>query len=466
MLTRLRVKGFKSLDDVELRFGPLTCVAGVNGVGKSNLFDAILFLKYLADVPFVEAAARIRGGAGRANLSSLFTKTAHHQATLMEFEADFLVDELVVDDFGREAKASVTYLSYKLALKYIPASGATPERMALVSESLACVPKAKARRELGFGMSTGFFNSAYLGASKVGFIGMDDAGAVVNIRSDQAGGRPIGIPIANMGRTVLSNMNTIDRPTVLAARREMQSWLLLQLESSSLRQPDDFFATGALSAAGAHMPATLDRLKKNEEITSRLSGFLPDVANVFVDVDEKRQLKTLLLETGSGIRHEARALSDGTLRFLALSILGADPAVKGLLCLEEPENGIHPAKIAVVVELLKQMVVDPDSPIGADNPLRQVIVNTHSPLLVQRLRTDEIIVSQMSRRDGASLSSFSPLVGTWRDKLASESGAGVHAVAFGALLAYLTGDDPADEVVVGKENVKQEYRRQVDVSLG
>lgn len=43
MLTRLKVSGFKNLVDVDVHFGPFTCIAGANGVGKSNLFDAILF---------------------------------------------------------------------------------------------------------------------------------------------------------------------------------------------------------------------------------------------------------------------------------------------------------------------------------------------------------------------------------------------------------------------------------------
>ncbi|SFM30434.1 AAA family ATPase [Rugamonas rubra] len=467
MLTRLRVKGFKSLEDVEVRFGPLTCIAGVNGVGKSNLFDAILFLKYLADAPIIEAATQIRNsGRQRVNISSLFTKTATHQAELMEFEADFLVDKTVVDDFGREAKAKVTYLRYKLALKYIPASGTSPEGIELASESLGFIQKGEARRELGFEMSKDFFNSAYYGTSKNDFIYMDDnAVGVVKIRQDQTAGQPISIPIAKAGRTVLSNINTIDRPTALAARREMQSWVLLQLESSSLRKPDDFSAASTVSAAGEHLPAALDRLKKNEEIASQLSNLLPDVANVFVDIDEKRQLKTLLLETTSGIRHEARSLSDGTLRFLALSIIGADPAFGGVICLEEPENGIHPARIPAIVELLRQMVVDLDSQISPDNPLRQIIINTHSPLVIQRLQTEEVIVSQVSRRDGASLSTFSPLIGTWREKMTNESGGNVHAVAFGALLAYLAEDDPNEKTVIGKANVMQEFRHQFDLQL-
>ena len=48
MLTRLKVSGFKNLVGVDVRFGPFTCIAGANGIGKSNLFDAIAFLGALA----------------------------------------------------------------------------------------------------------------------------------------------------------------------------------------------------------------------------------------------------------------------------------------------------------------------------------------------------------------------------------------------------------------------------------
>ncbi len=41
MLIRLKISGFKNLMDTDIRFGPFTCIAGANGVGKSNLFDAI-----------------------------------------------------------------------------------------------------------------------------------------------------------------------------------------------------------------------------------------------------------------------------------------------------------------------------------------------------------------------------------------------------------------------------------------
>ena len=46
-------------------------------------------------------------------------------------------------------------------------------------------------------------------------------------------------------------------PTALLARREMQSWRLLQLESSALREPDEFTTPPGLGSDGSHLPATL-----------------------------------------------------------------------------------------------------------------------------------------------------------------------------------------------------------------
>jgi AAA15 family ATPase/GTPase len=73
MLTRLKVSGFKNLVDVDVHFGPFTCVAGANAVGKSNLFDAIHFLSALSDRPLIDAALSVRDEGGRtADVRSLF----------------------------------------------------------------------------------------------------------------------------------------------------------------------------------------------------------------------------------------------------------------------------------------------------------------------------------------------------------------------------------------------------------
>ena len=67
LLEILKVIGFKNLVDVDVYFGPFTCVAGVNAVGKSNLFDAIHFLSALADHSLIDAALSVRNESGKTS---------------------------------------------------------------------------------------------------------------------------------------------------------------------------------------------------------------------------------------------------------------------------------------------------------------------------------------------------------------------------------------------------------------
>ncbi len=121
MLTRLKVSGFKNLVDVDVRFGPFTCIAGPNGVGKSNLFDAIRFLSDLADRPLAEAAQAVRGDENGKRLSdvrSLFWRCGDQYESTMSFEAEMIVPSSGQDDLGEEAEATSTFLRYSLVLAY------------------------------------------------------------------------------------------------------------------------------------------------------------------------------------------------------------------------------------------------------------------------------------------------------------------------------------------------------------
>ena len=124
MLTRLRVSGFKNLRNVDLKFGPFTCIAGPNGVGKSNLFDAILFLSNLSSMPIMKAAGLARGTNGRASdFASLFAREKGPNQEFMEFAVEMIVSGDVVDDFDRPARPTATFLEYSLTLRLNRDSG-------------------------------------------------------------------------------------------------------------------------------------------------------------------------------------------------------------------------------------------------------------------------------------------------------------------------------------------------------
>jgi predicted ATPase len=174
-----------------------------------------------------------------------------------------------------------------------------------------------------------------------------------------------------------------------------------------MRTPDPFHARDSLGINGAHLPATLARIARIREgrpeeivlarVANRVAELVEDVRTLRIDIDERRELLTLMLTSFDGTEHEARSLSDGTLRFLALAVLQEDPQAHGLICLEEPENGIHPRRIPAMLRLLNDIAFSPDEPIDSENPLRQVMVNTHSPAVIAQVDDEDLLLAQLKR---------------------------------------------------------------------
>jgi predicted ATPase len=225
----------------------------------------------------------------------------------------------------------------------------------------------------------------------------------------------------------------------------MLSWTEMHLEPSALGAPDDFLARPGIGHNGAHLPVTLYRLARQEgrapaveaavyaRVANRLSRLIEQVRSIAVDVDEKRQLLSIVVTDRNGTPHLASSLSDGTLRFLALAVMSEEDLPRALLCLEEPENGMHPSRIPAVLQLLQDLAVDPRESVGPDNPLRQVIINTHSPSVVTHVPEDSLLMAKLVPGDSAQadVAVLLPLQGTWRAKRDTET------VAKGDLLAYL-----------------------------
>jgi predicted ATPase len=457
MLTRLKVNGFKNLADVDVSFGPFTCIAGVNGVGKSNLFDAITFLSALADRPLIEAAKSVRDDRNRAtDVRSLFLKHGDEHLEEMSFEAEMLVPASGQDDLGQTAKASITFLRYALTLGY-RRDGEAPsaERLEVKREQLEHINIGDAPEHLLFPRNTLWFKSVVHGRRVGPFLSTEGKGEDRHIKLHQDGrkGRAREALAISLPRTVLSSTNAQESPTALLARREMQSWRLLQLEPSSLRNSDSFNAPAHIGADGSYLAATLQHLARREgtngngrgkapavfaKVANRLSSLVENISEVRVDEDRQRELYTLQVVDRDHNLHAARALSDGMLRFLALAILEHDPDAQGLLCFEEPENGIHPERISSMLKILGDLCVDTEEVVGDENPMRQVIVNTHSPAVVGLIADDDLLVAEpreaIVENDRCRAVSYRWLPDTWRHKGSPK----LPTVSRGVLSAYLT----------------------------
>lgn len=460
MLTRLQVEGFKNLVDVDIRFGPFTCLAGPNGVGKSNLFDAITFLSDLADKPLLEAAQGVRDPKGRAgNVDHLFHRTGGRVGRRISLAAEMLIANRGQDEFGQAIEATTTFVRYEIELERQEAkfNGGRPP-LRIIRESLSPIGKSSVKSALAFPHSTAWRNRVVVSKRRLSrsatFISTDHQKIKLHPDGGKNGDSTGYSVLAETSPfTVLSSVGGLysgRAPTASLVRDEMRSWRLLQLEPTSLRRPDSYLAPKHLAADGSHLPATLfalaqtaGRSGEGQEavyagIANRLALLIEDVRQVRVDDDEKRELLTLMVQQADGSEFQGSSLSDGTLRFLALSVIEADREHGGVICLEEPENGIHPKRVQPMIDLLSDISTDAETDEPEDQPLRQVIINTHSPAVVATVQEEDILFArEIESVDQASGSRYTHLgfwcmPGTWRAQ-----SAGVPAVPPAHALSYL-----------------------------
>ena len=168
------------------------------------------------------------------------------------------------------------------------------------------------------------------------------------------------------------------------------------------------------------------------------------------------------------LAYSASSLSDGTLRFLALAVLASDRDASGLICMEEPENGIHPSRIPEMLSLVRSLA-DADTREPTDRAdaasVRQVIINTHSPLVVVELPPDDLLMAHSLRLKGAEFVEFKPLWDTWRAKSASLKPNEI--ITRGDLLSYLQGSStrlrpkmpPSVAEVMASVQVEMDYSK-------
>jgi len=140
------------------------------------------------------------------------------------------------------------------------------------------------------------------------------------------------------------------------------------------------------------------------DVSPRLSElvrrFLPRFKRLSTKV-EGGTIQIFLWEDGLRTPVPATRLSDGTLRFIALLAILLKPDAAPLICLEEPELGLHPDALAIIAELLVEA-----------SQQTQLVVMTQSDVLVSALseHADSVVVcdnpgggSQFSRLDSEKL---------------------------------------------------------------
>lgn len=167
------------------------------------------------------------------------------------------------------------------------------------------------------------------------------------------------------------------------ARAELAAIRRLALSPAAMRSPATLGDERALVADGANLAAVLGRLKHSGDLSDLLvdaTAVIKDLHDVETRVDSERLECDFVAEFGRGGRFRPNLLSDGTPRVLAILAVIHDRANPATLLVDEIETGLHPECLWQLLRRLRDRT--------ADGSGRQVIVTTHSPVVVSHLIPD------------------------------------------------------------------------------
>jgi predicted ATPase len=380
MIQEIKFTHWKSFREATLYFDPLAVLIGTNASGKSNAIDALDFLARIAQSKDLAECLQsttngdsFRGGTDWVALRG---------------QTQFSLSVLVQSD----TEEGVDY-RYDISVKPAP-------RPIVIAESLQRIKRTKrAKREYPLKL---FWTETCV----------DDEPAIRARLYNTKNGTPRdmqrGLPVLTQLHLSSSSIKSTDIGNgVRAVWDSLSRLFILNPIPSHMRTfsaKAERLAQDASNLAGV-LAALPDRRKAEVEktILSHVKD-LPekDILSLSAELYGPFKSDAMLVcdegwEPGRPpLRVDSRAMSDGTLRFIAISAALLTLPEKTQLVIEEVDNGLHPSRSALLLRMIRD--------IGAARKI-DVLVSTHNPALLDALGPEMVpfvVVAHREAADGGS----------------------------------------------------------------
>jgi predicted ATPase len=185
-----------------------------------------------------------------------------------------------------------------------------------------------------------------------------------------------------------------DRPQAALLRTRF-----FALDANAVAAPVQLQPRIELTSNGANLAGVLDRLRDEhperfDGLNEQLGRWIPEFDQVLFETPGPGQRSIALRTREGGHKIGAGQLSQGTLIALALLTIASLPEPPSIVCLEEPDHGLHPRLLRDVRDALYRLAY-PDATQEKREPV-QVIATTHNPYFLDLFREhpEEIVISE------------------------------------------------------------------------
>lgn len=378
MINQIRIQNFKCLLDVTLDLAPLTMLIGPNDSGKTSVLEAL----------------------------RLLSETAHTDKELFDFRNELkptifsgindLYFRIWNQDTSRtielEVIGSMGLLPIEYSLQLFNPQSTSTTGQTVVGSDHAILDKTTVLNDQ-FGFSRTNLNNAYRLACNRGVASWD----------------------------VKAFVQALQTSSVYKFNPEL-------LREASKPSPDP------LEHRGKNLAAVLDTMMTGADregftaLEATLKRECPMLKGITLRTGQRKSvIKSIeyLLAGPGKVAVPAAQVSDGVMLLTSYLALAYSDTAE-IILLEEPENGLHPTRLKMIIDLLRKMTT---GEIG--NRKRQIILTTHSPLLLNYCQKEEVRIVRRNAEGATTITPMAQAPGI--DKLLSEFALGE--------LWYLLGEE-------------------------
>ncbi len=373
MITHIEIEGFKSFQKVSLDLGALNIFVGTNASGKSNFFDA---LRVLQGIGYGYTIDEIFNGKPKSAKSEVWDPIRGGSAN-----AGFLRGNQ-----GGGGKLVRDIVKLKVRIE-------SPE----VSEPLTYAVSIASRggvlrRESLLLGEAKIFETTHTTRSPTISVDYYGEGRPSNERFEKT--RPVLHQLLNYRRASEQHRDLIETCTRLLGNAQF-----LNPAPSILRDYSAAPVVKRIGERGEGFAALVKSIMADEDVGDAYLSWLKELTPVEIDtviILQGAIQDSLFAIKRRGLTFPAPVLSDGTLRFSAIAAAFFQADMPETLLIEEIENGIHPTRLRLLVELLKS---------ESENGRPQVMATSHSPLVLAWLDENDyktVFLCQTDEKTGAS----------------------------------------------------------------
>jgi predicted ATPase len=352
-IEKIRIKNFKVYQNTEIKDLPNMCVfLGANGSGKSTLFDVFGFLSD-ALKSNVKIALNKRGGY----------KEVYSRNGVGDIEIEIKFRNPDVD--GKKQPL----ITYELSV------GLNELNQPIVSSEVLSYRRGQWGRPYRFlefsrGKGNAIINESEFETAKQAF---------QEKREEQVLDSPDILAIKGLGQ--FQKFNAIS-----SFRRLLENWYVSNFQIQAAQNIEDTGLSEHLSTTGDNLAQVTKYIYENhpdifQKILDKMKERVPGIDKV--EAKETIDGRIVLQFSDGSFKDPfiSRFVSDGTIKMFAYLVLLNDPKPHPLLCIEEPENYLHPELLAELAEEFRDY---------ANRGKGQVFISSHSPDFVNALELEEL----------------------------------------------------------------------------